>query len=180
MVDIRLASAADLPAIGAIFNHFVETSASTFTIYPIAAAEWSRLFDSTHGMYPWLVATDAGAVVGFAKASPYRPRDAYAYTVEVSVFVAESSHRRGVARRLYDRLFAVLHNQGYYTAIAVVTVPNPASEGLHAKVGMRAIGTIENAGWKFDRWHSTRLFQIALQDEQQTPGQILSVENVEG
>ncbi len=180
MTDIRLASESDLAAIVALHDHYVETSPATFAIYPEPIEQWAESFRKTSAMYPWLVASDAGALVGFAKAAPWRPRDAYAYTVEVSAYVAPDHHRRGIGVKLYDRLFAILHGQGYYTAIAAVVIPNAASERLHAKVGMRAAGTIENAGWKFDRWHSIRLYQLELQDVQQTPGQIVSVASVAG
>lgn len=175
MPTIRLATAADVPAIARLMAWATESTTATFTIFPESEQLWAERFRQGHAMYPWFVAEEDGQVLGFAKAGVHRPREAYAYTVETAVYLFPEHHGRGIGKRLYDRLFATLHAQGYYTAVAGVTAGNLASERLHLTIGMRPVGTFHRCGWKFQRWHDVTFYELALQDEQQTPGDLLPV-----
>src|ERR1700722_19036510 len=104
---IRAATAADIPAITAIYDHAVRHGTASFELEPPDAAEmtrrWQELVD---GGYPYVVAEADGAVAGYAYAGPYRPRPAYRWSVEDSVYVAPALQRRGIGRTLLDRLLA--------------------------------------------------------------------------
>ena len=179
MTTIRLATPGDMPAIAALMEHEAETSTSTFTILPEGEAAWLQRFREQQSMYPWLVASDdGGAFLGFAKAGPFRPKDAYAYTIEVSIYLRPEARGHGLGKKLYAHLLRLVSLQGYHVAIAVVTSPNPASERLHASAGMRLCGTLSQVGFKFDRWHDTKVYEVLLNDEQHMPAMIQPVSAV--
>lgn len=164
---VRVASLDDVEAILAISNESVRISAANFAIEPESLESWRAAWRNTHEYHPWLVAVDdLGAVIGFAKASPWRPRAAYAWSVEVTVYVRPGSRRRGVGRALYTRLFEILRAQGYHTAVAGITQPNEASVRLHESFGMRQVGMLNEIGWKFGAWHGVGYWSMLLQ----TPG----------
>lgn len=167
MPQIRLATAADVPAILRLSNEAAATGVANFAIEPEPLAEWERTFAATHERFPWYVAEDGatGAVVGFAKASPWKGRCAYAYAAEVTVYVDPAAHRRGVGRALYDALFATLRAQGYRRLLAGITQPNEASVRLHEAMGMRPCALLERIGWKSGRWHDVGYWQADLGPE---------------
>jgi phosphinothricin acetyltransferase len=115
------------------------------------------------GGFPYLVAEADGVVAGYAYAGPYRPRPAYRWSVEDSVYVAPALQRRGVGRTLLDRLVAEAEQRGFRQMIAVIgdSAQAPSIE-LHRAAGFRLIGTVENVGHKFGRWLDTVLMQRPL------------------
>jgi L-amino acid N-acyltransferase YncA len=125
------------------------------------AAEIARRIAAGQEQWPWLVADD-GAVLGYAYASQHRSRAAYRWSVDVSVYVAERARRAGVGRRLYQALFAVLTEQGFFNAFAGVTLPNEPSLGLHRAVGFEPVGVYRNVGYKLGSWHDTSWWQRTL------------------
>src|SRR3954465_448891 len=119
--DIRLATEADLPAITEIYAHAVLHGTATFELIPPDLSEMTRRFESLmDGGYPYLVATLDGSVAGYAYAGPYRPRPAYRFTVENSVYVKPAIHRRGIGLQLLLRLIADCEARGYRQMIAVI------------------------------------------------------------
>jgi L-amino acid N-acyltransferase YncA len=163
-LSIRPATAADIPAITAIYHHAVRHGTASFELEPPDAAEMARrqkaLLD---GGYPYLVAEATGAVVGYAYAGAYRPRPAYRWSVEDSVYIAPTMHRRGVGAALLGRLIAEAEQRGFRQMIAVIgdSAQTPSIE-LHRALGFRPIGAVENVGFKFGRWLDTVLMQRAL------------------
>jgi L-amino acid N-acyltransferase YncA len=113
----------------------------------------ARRVASTLPGLPWLVCDRSGEVLGYAYAGGHRSRAAYQWSVEVSAYVGEPWHRRGIGLALYESLFRVLVLQGYVNAYAGVTLPNPASEGLHSAAGFAPVGVYHGIGWKAGRWH---------------------------
>jgi phosphinothricin acetyltransferase len=122
------------------------------------------------GGFPYLVAEADGIVAGYAYAGPYRPRPAYRWSVEDSVYVAPALQRRGVGRTLLDRLLAEAAQRGFRQMIAVIgdSAQAPSIE-LHRAAGFRLIGTVENVGHKFGRWLDTVLMQRPLGPGASTP-----------
>ena len=112
--------------------------------------------------HPWLAAELDGEFAGYAKAGVWRARDAYAKTAEVTVYVDERFHRRGVGRSLYAELFARLESLGFHTAVAGITLPNEGSVRLHEAMGFAYVGTFREVGRKFDAWHDTGWWQLML------------------
>src|SRR4051794_11936730 len=164
--DIRTAIEADLPAVTDIYQHAVLYGTATFELIPPNLAEMTRRFRSLmDGGYPYFVASLEGRVVGYAYAGPYRPRPAYRFTVEDSVYLQPAIHRRGTGLQLLQRLIAECEARGYRQMIAVVgDSANAGSIGVHTRCGFAMIGTHPNVGWKFGRWLDTVMMQRALGD----------------
>ncbi|GLH76862.1 N-acetyltransferase [Bradyrhizobium sp. SSBR45G] len=163
-IDIRPTAEADLPAITAIYGQAVREGTATFELDPPDLAEMTRRFRVlTEGGFPYLVAVLDGRVAGYAYAGAYRPRPAYRFTVENSVYLDPSSHRRGIGSLLMERLITDCEARGFRQMIAVIgDSANAASIALHRKCGFALIGTHPNVGLKFGRWLDTVMMQRPL------------------
>jgi phosphinothricin acetyltransferase len=163
-LEIRAAIAADLPAVTEIYQHAVLYGTATFELIPPDLAEMTRRFTALmDGGYPYLVASLEGRVIGYAYAGPYRPRPAYRFTVENSVYLQPAIHRRGIGLQLLQRLIAECEARGYRQMVAVIgDSANAGSIGVHSKTGFAMIGTHPHVGFKFGRWLDTVMMQRAL------------------
>lgn len=132
---IRPATSADLDAVAGIYAREVLTGHATFDIDPPAPAVWERRLASEHPGDRFLVAELEGRVVGFAYASAYREKGAYAGTRETTIYLDPAVSGRGLGRRLYTELLDQLTAAGVHTALACLAVPNDASEALHRACG---------------------------------------------
>lgn len=130
--------------------------------------------------HPWLVCEDVGEVVGYAYAGPHRERAAYRWSVDTAVYIRRERRRGGVGRALYTSLLALLPLQGYVTACAGVTVPNPGSVGLHRAMGFELVGTYRRVGFKCGVWHDVAWFQRDLQPSPPDPPEPRPLEAVRG
>jgi L-amino acid N-acyltransferase YncA len=163
-LEIRPTVTADLPAIADTYAHAVRFGTATFELIPPDLAEMTRRFESlADGGFPYFSAALDGRVIGYAYAGPYRPRPAYRFTVENSVYLQPSIHRRGIGRQLLQRLIEECEARGFRQMIAVIgDSANAASIGVHYKCGFQMIGTHPNVGFKFGRWLDTVMMQLAL------------------
>lgn len=168
---IRLATAEDAPAIAAIYEPIVRDTSISFETEAPDAGEVARRISGGMPAYPWLVATEDGAMLGYAYASRHRSRSAYRWAVDVSVYVDASYQRRGVGSRLYAVLIDLLSAQGYRNAFAGIALPNPASVGLHESAGFAYLGTYERVGWKNGRWHDVGWWQLSLGTGEEAPAE---------
>ena len=162
--EIRPATEADLPPVTAIYDQAVRFGTATFELEPPDLAEMTRRFRAlVDGGFPYFVATLDGQVVGYAYAGAYRPRPAYRFTVENSVYLAPATHRRGIGLQLLQRLIAECEVRGFRQMIAVIgDSANAGSVGVHTRAGFSMIGTHPNVGFKFGRWLDTVMMQLAL------------------
>ena len=163
-LEIRPATPADLPAITEIYAHAVRFGTATFELDPPDVGEMRRRFETLKGGgFPYLVALLEHEVIGYAYAGPYRPRPAYRFTVENSVYLQPAIHRRGVGGQLLQRLIAECEARGFRQMIAVIgDSANAASIGVHSRCGFQMIGTHPNVGLKFGRWLDTVMMQREL------------------
>jgi L-amino acid N-acyltransferase YncA len=163
-LEIRPAASADLPSITEIYEHAVRFGTATFELVPPDLAEMTRRFDALiAGDFPYFVAALAGHVVGYAYAGPYRPRPAYRFTVENSIYLQPAIHGRGIGQKLLQRLIAECESRGHRQMIAVIgDSANAASIGVHTRCGFEMIGTHPNVGFKFGRWLDTVMMQRPL------------------
>jgi phosphinothricin acetyltransferase len=164
---IRLASGDDAKTLAAIYRPYVTDSAISFEADPPSAEEMAGRMASSVG--PWLVLERDGNVVGYAYGARHRDRAAYAWSVDVSVYVEASHHRSGVGRALYGSLFAMLRLQGFYAAHAGITLPNAGSVGLHESLGFRKIGVYSGVGYKRGVWHDVGWWQLSLRERAAAP-----------
>jgi phosphinothricin acetyltransferase len=161
----------DIPAITAIYSHAVLHGAASFELEPPDAAEMARRRCALLGAgYPYLVATLGGGVAGYAYAGPYRPRPAYRFAVENSVYVAPDRQRAGIGHALIEALVARCEQAGFRLMVAVIgDSGNAASIGLHAAHGFRHAGLLPAVGWKHGRWVDSVLMTRPLGDGAGTP-----------
>ena len=161
---IRAAVPADAGAIAAIYAPHVLAGHVSFEEDAPDAAVMARRIDGIR--YPWLVAAEGDALLGYAYASALHPRAAYRWTVETSIYVADAAQGRGVGRTLYGALLATLERQGFTQALARIALPGNASVRLHEALGFTAVGVERAVGYKGGRWIDVGLWQRALA----TPG----------
>jgi phosphinothricin acetyltransferase len=163
-VLVRDAGDSDLAAIHAIYTHHVQNGLGSFEEIPPDLTEMARRrAEVLSRRLPYLAAEIDGRLVGYAYAGPYRPRSAYRFSVEDSVYVAPDIHRRGVARALLAELIARCTALGYRQMIAVIgDSANRGSIGLHASMGFREAGRLHAIGFKLGRWVDSVLMQRML------------------
>lgn len=165
-MNIRPANTADLPTVTAIYAHAVRFGTATFELDPPDLAEMTRRFQAlADGNFPYLVAELEGAVAGYAYAGPYRPRPAYRFTLENSIYLDPAAQGRGIGKELMGALINTAGVRGFRQMIAVIgDSANGASIGLHRAAGFAPVGTFPNVGFKFGRWLDTVLMQRPLGD----------------
>jgi L-amino acid N-acyltransferase YncA len=168
-IPIRAATQNDIVAIAAIYGHHVETGTASFELSAPDVEEMSRRhLDITSRGLPYLVAERSaadGTVVGYAYVTPYRPRAAYRYTLEDSVYVDAGSAGRGVGKALLAAVIEGSQALGYRQMIAIIGgSDNHASIGLHAALGFEKAGRLAAVGRKFGRWIDSVLMQRSLGD----------------
>lgn len=176
---IRLAAAADAAPVAEIYAPFVVGTPTSFETDAPGEKEMAARIASTLAYAPYLVYAPENGVLGFAYASKHRERAAYRWCVDVSVYVREGSHRRGIARGLYTSLFALLRLQGFYAAHAGITLPNPASVGLHEALGFVPVGVYRGVGYKLGAWHDVGWWQLPLRDRAGDPAPPLSMKDAQ-
>ena len=169
-LEIRPATEADLAFITEIYAHAVRYGTATFELIPPDRSEMTRRFRVlADGGFPYFVAARDGRVVGYAYAGAYRPRPAYRFTVENSIYLDPAIHRRGVGLVLLRRLIEECETRGYRQMIAVIgDSANGGSIGLHTRCGFEMIGTHPDVGLKFGRWLDTVMMQLPLGEAAKT------------
>jgi len=168
---LRTAQPDDVPLIQAIYAQHVLHGLATFEEEPPSADEMrQRLFEVTARGLPYLVAEEAGAVIGYGYCAPYRLRSAYRYTLEDSIYVKEGHHRRGVGRAILSELILLCEQLNYRQLIAVIgDSAQSASIGLHANLGFVRAGALRSVGYKFKRWVDSVIMQRPLGAGDGTP-----------
>lgn len=162
---LRPSTDADLPAITAIYADAVLSGTGTFELEPPELAEMARRrADVLAKGLPWLVAVDGdGQVLGYAYANHFRPRPAYRFCLEDSIYLHRDARGRGVGRALLAELVGRCEALGARQMLAVIgDAANAGSIGVHAALGFAHTGVLKNAGWKFDRWLDVVLMQRSL------------------
>ena len=179
MATIRLATERDAEGIAAIYGAFVTVTPISFEVDPPPADEIRRRISERRGRWPWLVCEDRGQVLGYAYAGRFRERAAYQWAVDLSLYVRGDRHRSGIGRALYVSLFEILRLQGYYVAYADITLPNPASVGLHESLGLRPLGVYRKVGFKLGAWHDVGCWELQLQAQPPNPAPPAPLDAVE-
>jgi phosphinothricin acetyltransferase len=161
---VRPSAGADLPAITAIYAWNVENGTGTFELEAPTRPDMTRRHAAVLAQgLPWLVAERDGKLLGYAYANQFRPRPAYRYCLEDSVYLASDARGQGIGRLLLAELLARCEAAGARQMLAVIgDSANLGSVGLHRTLGFEHLGTIAAAGWKFDRWLDVVLMQKQL------------------
>jgi L-amino acid N-acyltransferase YncA len=164
VVQLRPAQPGDLPAIQAIYAHHVLHGLASFEEEPPSVEELGRRYrDVMERGLPYLVAEYGAEVAGYGYCAPYRPRSAYRYALEDSIYVRDGMIGRGIGRRLLEELVRRCEGLGYRQMIAVIgDSGNAASIGVHAACGFLRVGTLRSVGFKFGRWVDSVFMQRPL------------------
>ncbi|MFI7420758.1 GNAT family N-acetyltransferase [Nonomuraea sp. NPDC049684] len=164
MTTIRELTEADVPAVTAIYAHYVTGGVATFDETPPGAGEWrAKTAALAAAGLPFLVAEDDGAVTGYAYLSQYRPKPAYRHSLEDSIYLAPGATGRGLGRLLLGELIRRASATDARSLIAVIADGgDPASLRLHAAFGFQEAGRLSNVGFKHGRWIDTVLLQLDL------------------
>jgi len=159
---VRPATEADLGAILLITNVAINTGHSHFATRPWSEAEAKAAFATRNPRHLWLVAEQAGEVVGYCKTSPWKDRGAYAWTVAVGVYVDARARGQGVGRALYRVLIPALEEAGVRTVLAGIALPNWASVALHEALGFKQAGRLPRVGYKGGAWRDVGYWALHL------------------
>jgi phosphinothricin acetyltransferase len=166
-VPTRLAQARDLPALTALYNHYVANSHVTFDLelYTVESRRaWLAQFADV-GPHRLLVAVDDAApdvLLGYASSTPFRPKGGYARTVETTVYVHPDAIGRQIGRGLYTQLLDLLAAEPVHRAVAGVALPNAPSIALHTDLGFESVGTFTDVGYKHGRYIDVAWFERRL------------------
>ena len=163
-LHIRPSTQSDLPAITAVYAWNVRHGTGTFELDAPDQADMSRRRDDVLGKgLPWLVAERDGQLLGYAYANHFRPRRAYRFCLEDSVYLADATKGQGVGTLLLAELMARCEALGARQMLAVIgDSANLGSIGVHRKLGFEHVGVLRAAGWKFERWLDVVMMQKAL------------------
>lgn len=170
--QIRRAGEADLAAFAEIVNHYILTTAINFRVSPQQPDDWLAEWRPSHERYPWLVAERDGTIDGIAYATPWKLRNAYDWSVEVTVYVRAGLHGKGIGSALYRELLEELDVQGYRTMVAVIALPNEASVAFHESFGFVHAGTLRGIGYKAGAWRDIGLWQRRTASDDVPPSPI--------
>jgi phosphinothricin acetyltransferase len=176
---IRFATPEDAQGAREIYAPYCSLdSAVSFEIVPPSVDEMRGRISRTLERFPWLVCQRGDLICGYVYAGPHRERAAYQWSVEVTAYIHPAHHRLGLARAMYGALFQLLVAQGYVTAYAGITLPNPASVGLHEKMGFEPVGIYKSVGFKCGSWHDVGWWRLLLQPPPQQPSPPLRYQNL--
>jgi phosphinothricin acetyltransferase len=161
---IRLAAEADAEAVQAIYAPYVRDTAISFETEAPSVDEMRSRIRAVLAWAPWLVCERDGRVVAYAYGARFHARAAYQWAVEVTVYVDRAHQRVGIGRALYTALHDALGLQGFRAAVGIIALPNPASVGLHERLGFQRAALLPAIGFKHGRWHDVGWWRLELQE----------------
>ena len=171
-LTLRVATPEDGTVLSDIYAHYVNTSAISYEYVAPDAAEFSARIAHKMKKYPYIVVELDGTPVGYAYASEFRERAAYAWCVELSVYVRDGVTGRGVGTALYTALLELLRLQNVVTAYSAITPPNDASVALHEKMGFDLVGRFHASGYKMGQWWELLWYEKILNPLTQEPPKV--------
>ncbi|CUN86474.1 GNAT family N-acetyltransferase [Mitsuokella jalaludinii] len=179
-IEIRVARAQDAEALARIYAYYVEKTAITFEYEAPDAAEMEARRKEILEHYPYLVAEQAGHVLGYAYAHAFYGRAAYAWSVEVSIYVASDARGQGLGRKLYAALEDALRGMGVLNINACIAVPRAADDpymtvgslAFHKRLGYNMVGIFHQSGYKFGRWYDVAWMEKMLGEHEEPPAAV--------
>jgi len=164
-LTIRSATTNDSAAITAIYNHYICNTAITFEEVEVTPEQMAQRINTVKSSsLPWLVAELSGHVVGYAYAGNFHTRSAYRFTVEATIYLADTASGQGIGTKLYTELLSILKQQDFHSIIGIIALPNQSSVALHEKLGFTKIGHFAEVGFKFNTWQDVGYWQVILND----------------
>ncbi|MGM0902254.1 MAG: N-acetyltransferase family protein [Bacillota bacterium] len=160
---IRKANIADLPAMLDIYNSAILNLTATFDLVEQTIEQREQWFYKFGNQYPLIVADVNGEIAGYCGITPYNAKEAYAKTVEISIYLSDKHRGKGIGNALMKNIINQARELGYHTIIAGITEGNDASVRLHEKYGFEFAGKLKEVGFKFGEWQNVLYLQLLLQ-----------------
>jgi phosphinothricin acetyltransferase len=159
---IRPVTLQDAEAICAIYNYYVLHTTVTFEEEPVGVAEMETRIKNVTKDLPWYVYEENGEIIAYAYLHYYHSRSAYRFTVEDSIYVKNGCQQNGVGTRLLELLIDDAKRLGKHSIMALLGVPNAASNALHKKCGFQKMADMDELGYKFDQWASVGFWKLRV------------------
>ncbi len=177
-IRIRFAEKSDATAILSIYAKYIKETRVTFEIEVPEVSAFEERMERIMERFPWVVCEIDGSIAGYAYASKHGERAAYRWSADLSVYIDERYHRRGIAAALYEAVQELLREQGYFTVYAGVSTPNPRSEAFHTAMGFRNLGEFRNVGYKLGQWCGVTWFELPLSEYREVPEEAVAIGTV--
>ena len=159
---VRPAGSGDGAAICGIYNYYVENATASFEETPVTVSEMEERIRKISANYPYLVWEESGEIIGYAYAGRWRERSAYRHTAEISVYVRNGSHGRGIGRKLMEALLGEIHKSDIHALISGIALPNDSCVALHEKLGFKKIAHFSEVGFKFGKYLDVGNWELIL------------------
>lgn len=157
---IRPFNIKDTQALLDIYNYYVLNTAVTFDVEPLLLQAFKDKLIHIQTDYPLIVYEEVGEILGYAYGSRFRPKPAYNFVVESTVYVKHDAHGKQIGTKLYDELLRLLKQTNLHTVLGVLTIPNEASIKLHEKFGFKQVAHLKEVGLKFGKWQDVGIWQL--------------------
>lgn len=175
---IRLATVADSKEILNIYAPYIENTAVSFETEVPTLEDFAKRIENICSKYPYVVYLTDNKIIGYAYATSHSARAAYCYDVDISIYIMPEYHGSGIAHKLYDCLFKILQELGYYNIYAGCSSSNPQSLRFHQKIGFTTVGTYHKVGYKFGKWYDTTWFEKSINDYGREPAAVKSINDL--
>ena len=159
---IRPVKMEDAAALSTIYNFYVENTTITFEEAHVSVGEFAKRIQDVSAAYPWLVAEVDGDIIGYGYACTWKPRSAYRYCVESTMYLAQAAMGRGYGTALYQQLIDELRKRDVHSILAGIATPNEPSFALHKKLGFEQVGLFKQVGKKFSQWLDVTYWELIL------------------
>jgi L-amino acid N-acyltransferase len=159
---IRKANKNDLRDIMSIMNYYIEHSTTTFDLFPKKKEEVEQWYEQFQTTYPLLIAEKDNQIIGYTCLTPYKLKEAYKQTVELSIYVANGTKGRGVGMALMTAIIAEAQKRNYHTILSLITTENVGSSIFHEKFGFEKVGQLKEVGLKFNKQLDVSIYQRLL------------------
>ena len=174
---LRFAAPEDAQALLAVYGQYIDTSVTFEYVLPTCEEFRGRIEDISRE-YPYLVWEESGVILGYAYAHRFHERAAYQWCAELSVYLDERAHGRGLGKKLYTALMDILRVQGVKNVYGCITVPNDKSIALHKALGFELVSRFHSAGYKAGAWHDVVWYEKSIAPETEPPAPIKSVRDI--
>ena len=152
----------DIKELLEIYNYYVVNTTVTFDIEALSLKAFEDKLNHINADYPFIVFEENNDILGYAYGSRFRPKPAYDYVVESTVYVKHNSYGKRIGTKLYAELLSLLKETNLHTVLGVLTIPNEASIKLHEKFGFEQVANLKEVGLKFGKWQNVGIWQLKL------------------
>ncbi|MFA0816181.1 MAG: N-acetyltransferase family protein [Anaerofustis sp.] len=168
-LTFRFVRKEDATYLSAIYAYYVKETPISFEYTPPSETEFATRIETIGSRYPYLVCEADGVPVGYAYASEFKPRVAYQWDIETSIYIHREYHRMHIASTFYELLFRILEMQGYCKAYALITTPNESSETFHKTQGFETVGIFRKTGYKLGQWRDVVFMEKEIAPAESVP-----------